>query len=75
MSKRATSGVCRCVKDWIHYPFINGVRSTIPDRTYYKGDIYNFEYHKDEALYSLYRDNEKRLCNWAFFDDMFEIIG
>ena len=75
MSERALSGMCKCVQDWSYYPFINGQRSTVPEGTFYKGDVYNFEYHQDKALYSLYRDNEKELCNWAFFDRMFEIIG
>lgn len=72
--KRMTSGMCKCIKDWSYYPFNKGVRSTIPEKSFHIGDVYKFEYQSDKALYCLYRDNEKELCNWAFFNNMFEII-
>ena len=74
MSERVLCGICKCVKDWNYYPFSKGTRSTIPTKTFHKGDIYNFEYHSDEALYYLCRNNENELCNWSFFDEMFEVI-
>ena len=75
MSERVTHGICKCIKDWSYYPFNKGIRSTIPEKIFYKNDIYNFKYYPDKAIYSLYRDSESELCNYSFFDEMFEIIG
>ena len=75
---RINSGICRCKKDWKHHPFIKGEISSVPDSIWCKDDVYSFEYKPDENgcwLYYLYRNEERRLMNWSFFDDMFEIVG
>lgn len=74
---RQLYGKCIVKETWIHYPFIKGVRSEIPDGMFLSGEIYEFEYKPDKNgcwLYHLYSRNREDLCNWAFFDRYFEII-
>lgn len=76
---RVTSGICICNKDYYHYPIVNGEKSDKPDIAYNKHDIFRFEYKPNEDgcwLYHLYdfADEEERLCNYSFFDEVFEII-
>ena len=61
---RETIGICKCVRNWRHFK---------------EGDVYIFEYKPDETncwLYYLTRNENGvlELCNWSFFDSMFEII-
>ena len=64
MTDRQTVGVCKCVKNWKHFK---------------ENDVYTFEYKPDKDNCWLYylTHNENgivELCNWSFFDDMFEIV-
>ena len=74
--KRATSGKCRCIKNYSNKN-LRDKYPKFPVREYKIGDIYQFEYKSDEDncwLYYLYKDGERTLCNWSFFDDVFEVI-
>lgn len=76
---RQQCGKCICVQDWAYYPIEKNIISKIPTYEFHKGDIFIFEYMPDENncwLYHLYKnDKEEQLCNWSFFDKMFEILN
>lgn len=64
MNHRKTAGVCRCIKNFEHFKV---------------NDIYTFEYKPDENNCWLYYlthpvNGIVELCNWSFFDDMFEVV-